>query len=291
MGYSYSYSASEDELIAVVLSLLATTVVMSIIGLICYIFESIGVYSIASRRGIKHPWLAWIPIGNVWLWGCISDQYQYVAKGRVKNRRKVLLVLSIIVLVLAIVVFGMLGNVLTQLFMSIETLDYMSEAEVFEILIGPLMSASGLSFVMSILTIVLVVFQYIVLYDIYRSCNPDSAVLLLLLSIFFGIVRPFALFANRKKDEGMPARRNQPAPPAWQNVQPVQQTWQNPAQPVQPIQPIQPIQPVQPVWQQEQNTWQPTQESPEPWTSAQQPQDPWSGESAQPPQDPWKPEE
>ena len=67
------------------------------LSVVIYIFHSLGLYTIANRRGIHHSWLAWLPVGNLWLLGSIADQYQYVVKGKIKNRRKVMLGLSIAV--------------------------------------------------------------------------------------------------------------------------------------------------------------------------------------------------
>ena len=69
------------------------------IGIASYVLSSLGLYTVAERRKLRHPWLAWIPIGNAWLLGSISDQYQYVAKGKVKNRRKILLALNVAIVV------------------------------------------------------------------------------------------------------------------------------------------------------------------------------------------------
>ena len=66
-----------------------------------YVLQALSLYSIANRRGIRRPWLSWIPVGSTWILGCISDQYQYVVKGKVRNKRKALLVLEIIQYILA----------------------------------------------------------------------------------------------------------------------------------------------------------------------------------------------
>ena len=44
------------------------------IGIGAYVLWSLGVYTIAKRRGIRKPWLSWIPVGNLWILGSISDQ-------------------------------------------------------------------------------------------------------------------------------------------------------------------------------------------------------------------------
>ena len=51
------------------------------------------------------------------------------------------------------------------------------------------------------------VIRFVALYDVYRSLDPNNAVLFLVLSIFFGVTEPFFLFFNRDKDAGMPPRR------------------------------------------------------------------------------------
>lgn len=69
-----------------------------------YVLMALGLYTIAKRRGINKPWLAWVPVGNFWLLGCISDQYRHVARGQVKNKRKSMLILMIVMLVLMVIV-------------------------------------------------------------------------------------------------------------------------------------------------------------------------------------------
>ena len=68
-----------------------------------YVLSSLGMYQIAKRRGIPNPWLAWLPVGQAWILGSISDHYQYVAKGKQRNYRKILMGLEIGVLCLGLV--------------------------------------------------------------------------------------------------------------------------------------------------------------------------------------------
>ena len=48
------------------------------LGIAVYVLRALGFYSIAKRRGINHPWMSWIPVLDLWVQGCISDQFQYV---------------------------------------------------------------------------------------------------------------------------------------------------------------------------------------------------------------------
>ena len=58
-----------------------------------YVLKGLGLYSIADRRGIERPWLAWVPGLNLYLLGCISDQDQAMVRGKNKNKRTALLLL------------------------------------------------------------------------------------------------------------------------------------------------------------------------------------------------------
>lgn len=166
------------------------------VGVLSYIFQSIGLYTIAKRRGILSPWLAWLPIGNIWIMGSISDQYQYVAKGRVKNRRKVLMGLTIAMLVFC---------VFMPIFAIIIAAAAASSGGVAALTAIVILVILYLSLIVA--AIIAAVFQYIALYDIYNSCDPNNGAIYLVLSILFGITQPFFLFACRKKDCGMPPRK------------------------------------------------------------------------------------
>ena len=173
--------------------------VASVFSLTCYALQSYGLYTIANRRGIRNSWLAWLPIGNMWILGSIADQYQYVAKGKIKNRRKVLLGLTIGLI--AAVVGGFFAILISAL---------ASDGVTTGVLTVVLILVLGyLAFLA--LMVVAIVYQYLCCYDLYNSCNPGNAVLFLVLSIIFPVTLPFFVFACRKKDLGMPPRK-QPAP-------------------------------------------------------------------------------
>lgn len=237
--YEYEYTYAVEEGVESMLGLmgiqLAANFVTFIISIVSYVLLAIGLYTIAKRRGIKHPWLAWIPVGDAWLLGCISDQYHYVARGEVKSKRKWMLGLSIVVIACAVlmivVAVSMLVNVIN---VGLETNFVMDDATAMELVLGPVLSILGLCFLVIIPSISLAVLEYIALYDLYASCEPSNKVLYLVLGIFFGIVTPIFVFICRNKDLGMPPRRDQMfQQPAWQ--QPLgQPTWQPPQPPAEP---------------------------------------------------------
>ena len=172
---------------------------VSALSMVSYVLYSLGMYTMADRRGIRHSWLAWVPIGNLWILGSISDQYQYVVKGKVKNRRKLLLALAIglVVAYIAWFVLVVVGAIASGGFSG----DVAGTVAVM--VLGFL--------VLMALAVTIAVYQYVCLYDLYSSSNPNNATLFLVLSIVFSVTMPFFVFACRKKDTGMPPRK-QPAP-------------------------------------------------------------------------------
>lgn len=204
MGYDYYDFSGMDEIgIGVAGGLLIVFLLLWLLmmafSVVCYVLQSLGMYSIAKRRGIRKPWLSWIPVANMWTLGSISDQYQYVVKGKIRSRRKVLLGLTIgmfacfcLVEICALVLSfaGSEGSALGAVLMVLIAFAYLAVA------------------------VVSVVFQFIALYDLYASCDPGNAVLYLVLSILLNVTLPFFVFACRKKDLGMPPRKApQPAAP------------------------------------------------------------------------------
>lgn len=194
------FSSGEGRTTILLIILLIFTVFFLLYTLVMYVLSAVGFYSIAKRRSIHHPWLAWIPIGSNWLAGSISDQYQHVAKGRVRNRRKVLLGLCVPVLLISVV----------NLCLSISSITGSMVGVGFERTLGLLLVSAVMNIVSGIMTIILMVFQSIVLYDVFASCVPKNAVLFLVLHLLFGFGAIF-LFACRKKDLGMPFRKHEQA--------------------------------------------------------------------------------
>ena len=198
-GFEYDFSlpsvgdglavGAAGVLVAVLLIFLLLMLALSVVS---YVLGSVGFYRIAKRRGIHHAWLAWIPVGNAWLLGSISDHYQYVAKQKVTKRRRVLLVLQIIA-----AAFGFIYGFAAALVGIMETGGSIGMVAVtviaYLVLLGVSVATS--------------VFCYIAYYDLFASCRPGSAVLFLVLGIFFGFTLPFFVFACSGSDRGMPARR------------------------------------------------------------------------------------
>ena len=184
------------------------SLVATFFGIAAYVLRALGIHSIAKRRGINHPWMSWVPVLDLWVLGCISDQYQYVVNGKVKNKRKWLLGLNIALVVLYIVFFVFCGVAVFSAVSGVA--GSMGPDKLIAALMGPALGVLiGLIPLVGILIAVMVI-RYIAMYDLYTSCSPQNNVLFLVLSIFFTVTEPFFVFFIRGKDEGMPPRRQQP---------------------------------------------------------------------------------
>ena len=208
----YVFEEGIDTVLNVWLTMLGSNLVSGALGIAAYVLMSLGLYTIAQRRGIKNPWMAWVPVLNLWILGSIADQYRYVVRGEVRSRRKVLIVLAILQAVAVIALFVMLISMMVNIMMRLPELERMTEDQALKFVLSSVLPMVGALLVMLVVSIVTTVFEYVAYYDLFASCDPENKVLFLVLGILFSVTLPFFVFACRKKDRGMPPRRvQQPA--------------------------------------------------------------------------------
>ena len=192
-----------------------------LLSIASYVLTALALYTIARRRRLKNPWLAWIPVADSWLLGSLSDQYRYVVKGEHKSKRKILLFFRVLITIMWISLMGLLVNLC---FHAVGNAFWgtMTEDRVFQILHQALNLLVVLLPLIGI-SIAYAVFRYMALYDLYKSLDPANSVLFLVLSILFGVTEPFFLFFSRNKDDGMPPRKepsqDTPSSNDWVDVQ------------------------------------------------------------------------
>lgn len=151
------------------------------LAVLFYVFFALGLYTMAKRRGLENPWLAWIPVAYLYTLGKLADTYaaQYMNKKTNYALLLLLLVAAVVVLVivmLSTLAFGMMAS---------------SGAFMIPYIICVVLLVA--------VSIVYAVFYYIALYRIY-NWHTESSVVLLVLSILFNVIVPFVLFALRNGD-------------------------------------------------------------------------------------------
>jgi len=237
-----NYNDVYVDLFSTVLS--SISLMPNLLGIAAYILTALGMYTIAKRRGLSNPWLAWVPIGNLWILGSIPDQYQQVAKNKKTNRRKILLWLYVAILVLTIIAVILFVAGIIQLVMNGHYFDpyfgygftnYMGAKADIAGAAVTVVAGLLLLFPLLVLIVVNAVFTFMAYYDLYASCEPKNATVYLVLTIFVSIVGAVFVFVCRDKDQGMqpPAGYQPPVPPYQppvQFTQPSEQFYQPPVQ-------------------------------------------------------------
>lgn len=197
-GPEISSSLSESEAIALAGVILAfVLVVLLIVAIPFYIFGSLGYYTIAKRRGVKCPGLAWVPLLNYFVIGGIGDDYQKKTTGKDSAFRVWMLVLQCAAIFLSILSLCLLTGSLISLIAQAENeVDFSSVMGVI--------SSSVPMLLASMIALANMVLFYISLYRLFKAANPENAVGFLILCIFVNVATPFIVFALRNKDEGLP---------------------------------------------------------------------------------------
>ena len=82
-GYSYGATVSTGDTVGITILLiyLIILLVWGLAALIGYILKGIGMYTIAKRRGMDYPWLAYVPFARAYLRRGISR------RNRIKRRK------------------------------------------------------------------------------------------------------------------------------------------------------------------------------------------------------------
>lgn len=210
-----------SELTMGILSGMLACIPSMLFAVAVYVLTALALYTIAQRRGLNKPWLAWIPVVNCWVLGSLSDQYRYVVKGENRSKRKSLLVLGILATVLSVTI-GILAVVLAVQAVA-GAIQNVREEYLLQMIMGPMVSIMGLCLPLLGIAIAYAIIRFMALYDVYKSLDPANCVLYLVLSILISPTEPFFLFFNRNKDTGMPPRRQ--APDAIPE-QPSQEPWE-----------------------------------------------------------------
>ena len=180
----------EEEVMMVLGVLLVFLGIVLVCCLVGWILSSVGLHKIAKRRGIANAWLAWLPIGREWVLGSVSDQYQHLVQGKITARRRILPILEVACIAVGIVYVGTTA---------MAEIMAVADGEV-----GGVLLAVGIPYLLFLgVAVTNMVFYQICNFDLYRSCNPQNAVVFLLLGIVLPVCQPFFYFACRKKDLGM----------------------------------------------------------------------------------------
>lgn len=188
------------ELISSGLLIVLILIYLILIGFLIlnYVLQSLSLHTLARRRGIANPWLAWIPFGNSWIIGALARDYDK-QNGISRRWDKTLLILSIVGIATFSVVYIAL---LVYLIINMATLESAGvtygEDIAFELL-GGILVFYVLLIACAVVMSAVTALTYICLYKIFESTVPSSALKYFLIYLLVPFAAPFCLFTCRNK--------------------------------------------------------------------------------------------
>lgn len=170
-GYLGDFSSQPDSfwaIMPVIMSVLGIILAISlVIGLICYIFNSLGLYTMAKNRNIDNPWLAWIPLANRYLMGELINDDVSISSWHIPYAKLFL---------------PLMGLALTAVMTILGFIPYLG------------------AFIGILLSLALSVYYYAAQFWLYSIYDKDHRVLYLVLSIFFPFLGSIFIFIIRNRD-------------------------------------------------------------------------------------------
>ncbi|MDK2941501.1 DUF4190 domain-containing protein [Acetobacterium carbinolicum] len=169
-GYMGGISSHPDSfwaIMPVIMSVLGIILAISlVVGIICYVFNSLGLYTMAKNRNLDNPWLAWIPFASSYLMGELINDDVSIGTWHIPYAKLFLplmgLALSIVMMVLGFIPY--LG-----------------------------------AFVSILLSLALSFYYYAAQFWLYSIYDKDHRVLYLVLSIIFPFLGPIFIFIVRNR--------------------------------------------------------------------------------------------
>lgn len=174
-----------NALMSLIYASTAITVLIYLGIIVIYILGAIGLSTMAKKRGLDNPWLAWIPFGNGYLLGKLIDDKVAFGNNIIPNA-KIILPVS-----------GLIPTLFYYIF--------------------------GVNALLYVLFIVVWVYQLVAYYRLFKLYRPGSAGIYTVVSIFGFASLCFYFIRNDVPQEYLPgqtgaAYRSQPSINAQQNL-------------------------------------------------------------------------
>lgn len=173
----------------------------ALIMLVPHVFASIGLYTIAKRKEIPHPFMAWLPVTQ----GIIIGKVSYMPD----KKRHTHIILPILEGVTGLIVIAYIVYIFAFMFSAFQELPGFFDSNFSQYTSAALRVANPASSVAVFAWMQLAYFvglgcglaasviRYIALHRIYRQLAPDNVTLYTVLSIVLSVTYPFFLFAIR----------------------------------------------------------------------------------------------
>lgn len=205
-----AYPAPDDPFLGVFLIVYAFIFLIALVfGLAQYVMEAVGLSKIAKSCRYPRPWLAWIPFANSYLIGKLAE-VSAVRFGKSKRPYAVwLLTLQIIGTVLSAVPLV----VWTALLINGVAVEEYSAAIIAgdsDVMSYAVFATFPLSSVISILSVLELVVQFLAYHLIFMLFDEKNAILFVLLSLLVSFAFPIILLILSRRAPNLPVDNRTP---------------------------------------------------------------------------------
>lgn len=236
-----------ENTVAILTGVLVGILVVSLIVFgVCvaiYVLGALGAYRLAKRRGMQNAWLSWLPVGQEYILGKMSDDvsaeeppYQkkgwWIAYPIISGAYLLLFLVNHIWSIAAMP--GYMENMQWAMISGAEE-DILNA--VFSIFSGSGTTIMILSELMSLLSIAAAIIGSILLYRVYKRYMPNAAMAFAICGGIFGLHWLFLFIVRNRQPMypyypqngyGAPVYTEVPPQNPYQNRQPNPYDWQNP---------------------------------------------------------------
>lgn len=189
-GFDYYFSAPAGiGFAAIAIIVIFAVLLLLAVAVLSYVFSSIGMYTLAKKRGMKNAFLAFIPVASIYLLGKIADDIN-VTMNKKSNYGQKLLVTCIPIIVVS------------ELYSVFAGVSAYVVSEFSRLPIYILMVILLVCLVVVVLGVFFLVYMYMCLYKIFKEYSPKKSKTMLVLSILFPILGDIFIFAIRNNKSG-----------------------------------------------------------------------------------------
>ncbi len=186
-------TSSENLALGVIFAFVFIYLLLFGILIATYILQSLSLHTLARRRGIASPWLAWLPYGNYWIIGSLARDYD--KQNNIQRRwDKTLLTLSIVFSASYLIIYFavIFGTIIAMLNMDAATMPEDTAVAIVLIVFSSFIPIMIIATALQIIT-------YICFFKIFESTVPEKALKYFLLSLLVPFAQPICLFLCRNK--------------------------------------------------------------------------------------------
>ena len=158
-----------------------------------YIMSSYAIFKLAKRRNINNPWLAWIPVANIWMIGKLANDYD-LKNGYNRKWQNVLMALIAVFYVVFILFYSLF------IFVVIATsMEFGVDFDYDSMMIGSIIIMYVGLILLFLSGMALSACHYICIYKIFESTVPQKAIKYLLLYILVPLAGSICLLKSYNK--------------------------------------------------------------------------------------------